>query len=132
MNPPDTAREHSEASPLANPLPGLSLQPSGPPLSPSAADCPPPPVPRPRHPQRQQVEMHCLVLEYLLEPTHAARAVWEAVEGLNLSAWLNDIHAVEGQPGRDATDPRILVALLYALTHDLLQAIKLRAAVAVS
>ncbi len=105
MNPPDTAREHSEASLLANPLPGLSLQPSG----------PPPTVPRPRHPQRQQVEMQCLALEDLLEPTHPARAVWEAVCAPNLHAWLKDIQAVEGQPGRDATDPRLRVALwVYA------------------
>jgi transposase len=59
--------------------------------------------------------MQCVALEDLLEPTHPARAVWEAVCALNLHAWLKDIQAVEGQPGRDATDPRILVALwVYA------------------
>jgi transposase len=73
------------------------------------------PAPRLRQPQRLQVEMHCVALDDLLEPTHPARAVWEAVCALNLHAWLKDIQAVDGQPGRDATDPRILVALwVYA------------------
>ncbi len=73
------------------------------------------PSPRLRQPQRLQVEIHCLALDDLLEPTHPARAVWEAVSALDLDAWLKDIQAVEGQPGRDATDPRLLVALwVYA------------------
>ena len=76
------------------------------------------PSPRLRQPQRLQVEIHCLALDDLLEPTHPARAVWETVSTLDLDAWLKDIQAVEGQPGRDATDPRLLVALWVYATLD--------------
>src|SRR5437773_12554427 len=68
-----------------------------------------------RSPQRDQVEMQWLALDELLEPEHAARTAWAAVCGLDLSRWLGEIKAVEGHVGRDATDPRLLVALwVYA------------------
>jgi transposase len=67
--------------------------------------------PRLRVPQRDQIEMHWASLDELLEPDHPARAVWAAVCGLDLSAWLSTIKAVEGTVGRNATDPRLLVAL---------------------
>lgn len=67
--------------------------------------------PRLRVPERQQVEMQWLALNELLEADHPARAIWEMVCTLDLSAWLGKIEAVEGLPGRDATDPRLLVAL---------------------
>ena len=71
--------------------------------------------PRLRLPQRDQVEMQWLALDELLEPEHAARTAWSAVCGLDLSRWLGEIKAVEGHVGRDATDPRLLVALwVYA------------------
>jgi len=72
-------------------------------------------TPRLRVPQRDQVEMHWASLDQLLEADHQARVVWAAVCGLNLSRWLQRIKAVEGHVGRDATDPRLLVALwVYA------------------
>jgi transposase len=41
--------------------------------------------------------------------------VWEAVSQLDMRAWLDEIQAVEGRVGRNATDPRLLVALwVYA------------------
>lgn len=71
--------------------------------------------PRLRVPHRTQVAMHWTSLEELLEDDHRARRVWEAVVGLNLGRWLDTIKAVKGQVGRDATDPRLLVALwVYA------------------
>lgn len=71
--------------------------------------------PRLRVPQRDQVEMHWASLDQLLEPDHPARTVWAAVCGLDLSPWLCTIKAVEGEVGRNATDPRLLVALwIYA------------------
>lgn len=75
-------------------------------------------VPRLRVPQRDQVEMQWLSLDELLEPDHPARIVWAAVCGLDLSRWLKQIRAVEGHVGRDATDPRILVALWVYATLD--------------
>jgi transposase len=65
--------------------------------------------------ERHQVEMHIGPLDGLLAEDHRARLVWEYVEGLNLSALYQQIRAVEGRAGRDAIDPKILVALwLYA------------------
>lgn len=71
--------------------------------------------PRLRVPHRDQIEMHWASLDELLEADHRARVVWTAVAGLRLDGWLNEIKAVEGNVGRDATDPRLLVALwVYA------------------
>ena len=74
--------------------------------------------PRLRVPQRDQVELQCSALDELLEPDHRARLVWAAVSGLPLAGWLSEIRAVEGHVGRDATDPRLLVALWVYATLD--------------
>jgi transposase len=72
-------------------------------------------VPRLRIPHRTQVEMHWASLDELLEADHRARLVWAAVVGLDLDRWLAEIKAVEGNVGRDATSPRLLLALwVYA------------------
>lgn len=71
--------------------------------------------PRLRIPHRDQVELHQAALDELLEPDHQARLVWAAVCGLDLGRWLGEIRAVEHRPGRDANDPRVMVALwVYA------------------
>ena len=71
--------------------------------------------PRLRVPQRDQVEMRYLSLDQLLDPNHPVRTVWAFVYGLDLSRWLDRVRAVEGNVGRDATDPRMLMALwVYA------------------
>jgi transposase len=74
--------------------------------------------PRLRLPQRDQVEFRWLSLDQLLEAEHQARVVWAAVCGLDLGRWLGEIKAVEGNVGRDATDPRLLVALWVYATLD--------------
>jgi transposase len=74
--------------------------------------------PRLRVPQRNQVEIHWASLDEMLEADHQARVVWMAVGGLDLSRWLGEIKAVEGNVGRDATDPRLLVALWVYATLD--------------
>lgn len=72
-------------------------------------------TPRLRVPHRSQVEMHWASLDELLEAEHRARLVWAAVSGLRLQDWLAEIKSVEGHVGRNATDPRLLVALwVYA------------------
>jgi transposase len=71
--------------------------------------------PRLRVPIRDQVEMRWAALDELLEADHPVRVVWAAVCKLDLEAWLREIKAVEHHVGRDATDPRLLVALwVYA------------------
>jgi len=74
--------------------------------------------PRLRLPQRDQLEIRWASLDELLEPDHQARVVWAAVCRLDLSDWLGEIKAVEGHVGRDATDPRVLVALWVYATLD--------------
>lgn len=72
-------------------------------------------VPRVREPNRNQVEMRSLALDDLLSEDHRARAVWDYVEGLDLSSLYASIKAVEGHVGRSPIDPKILMALwLYA------------------
>lgn len=71
--------------------------------------------PRLRVPQRNQVEIRWASLDELLEPDHPSRRVRAFVCGLDLGRWLTTIKGVEGVAGRDATDPRLLVALwIYA------------------
>src|SRR5262245_57878878 len=71
--------------------------------------------PRLQRPERHQLGWQALELDGLIPLEHRARAVWEYVEGLDLSAFEEDLRAVEGHAGRPAIDPAILVALwLYA------------------
>jgi transposase len=77
------------------------------------------PQPRLRCADRQIV-VPPMLLEDLLTPEHHARAVWQFVQGLDLTPLLQAIRAVEGRPGRPATDPRICVALwLYATVEGI-------------
>jgi transposase len=71
--------------------------------------------PRVLRPNRAQLELRPTDLEGLLPEDHRARAVWEFVEGLDLSPLYGRIRSVEGHAGRPAIDPAILMALwLYA------------------
>jgi transposase len=72
-------------------------------------------APRLRLAERHQGEYRLVVLDRLLPADHQVRVVWDYVRGLDLSPVLAKIQAVEGKPGRDTTDPRILLSLwLYA------------------
>jgi transposase len=57
-------------------------------------------------------------LEAMLAEDHQARVVWEYVEGLDLGCLYESIRAVQGHCGRDAIDPRILMALWLYATLD--------------
>jgi transposase len=71
--------------------------------------------PRLRIPLRDQIQAHWASLDQLLEPDHPVRIVWAAVCNLDLTPWLTEIKAVRGHVGRNATDPRLLLALwIYA------------------
>lgn len=72
-------------------------------------------APRLLVPNRAQMELRPVDLESLLPPDHAARAVWEFVESLDVSPLYAQVQSVEGSAGRPAIDPRIYLALwLYA------------------
>jgi len=71
-----------------------------------------------RQPLRSQLILRPECLEDLLPEDHPARVIWEVTGSLDLSAFYASIRAREGSVGRDATDPRLLVALwLYAATQ---------------
>ena len=54
----------------------------------------------------------------MLPPEDSARVVWAYVAGLDLTPLLQNIKAVSGRVGRDANDPRVLLALwLFATTQ---------------
>jgi transposase len=72
-------------------------------------------TPRVLRPNRAQLELRPTDLESLLPEDHRARAVWDFVNGLDLSPWYESIRSVEGEAGRPAIDPAILLSLwIYA------------------
>lgn len=75
-------------------------------------------MPRVERARRDQVEMQILALDALLLDDHTARLVWEYAEGLDLTPLYNGIRSVEGRAGRDAIDPKILLALWLYATLD--------------
>jgi transposase len=76
------------------------------------------PMPRLRRPERAQGEMRTESLDQLLPPEHMARVVWDFVCGVDVTPLLAQIKAVPGHVGRDATDPRLLLALWLYATID--------------
>ena len=72
-------------------------------------------APRLRRPDRTQVTMEPCCVEDRLAVDHPVRTIWSVVERLDLSAFYASITARGSDPGRAATDPKLLVALwLYA------------------
>lgn len=66
-------------------------------------------------PNRSQLSWDLLDLEALLPMEHRARIVWNFVEGIQLDELYARIGSREGEAGRPAADPAVLVALwLYA------------------
>jgi len=67
---------------------------------------------------RQQMILRAVDVEKLIEPDHAARAIWELVGRLDLSGFTATIESVEGEAGRPAYDPRLLISLwIYAYSE---------------
>ena len=67
--------------------------------------------PRLNSPLRNQIEMVMKSLDDLLPAEHLARDVWNYVKNLDLSKSLAKIQSVEGNVGRPATDPKVLLSL---------------------
>jgi transposase len=73
-----------------------------------------------RTPDRSQVTMNVGCPDDLIGADHQARLIWLVTGRLDLSAFYQAIRARVGEVGRDATDPRLLVALwLYAATRGI-------------
>ena len=58
--------------------------------------------PRLKQVNRYQLLLRTVEVEKLVETDHRARAIWELVEQLDLSRFLQPIEAVEGVAGRPA------------------------------
>ena len=66
-------------------------------------------------PDRRQLRWDMVDLEGLLPADHRARLVWSFVESLDLSPLYAQVLSREGEAGRPAADPAVLMALwLYA------------------
>lgn len=64
---------------------------------------------------RQQLVMRPMDVEELVPEDHEVRAIWEFVGRLDLSHYYGEIEAMEGEAGRPAWDPRLMISLwIYA------------------
>ena len=68
--------------------------------------------------ERNQIALRPVDLEATVGPEHAVRNVWAFVERVDLSALYGEIGSMEGQAGRPAIDPKILMALWLYATLD--------------
>jgi transposase len=72
-------------------------------------------APRLRCPDRRQMLMTPCEVDALIPEDHEVRTLWAVVERLDLSGFYARIKARGSEPGRSATDPKLLVGLwLYA------------------
>jgi transposase len=76
--------------------------------SPAAAE---PAPPRLKAIDRQQMHLHPVEVDRLVEPDHPVRAIWELIGQRELSRFYAPIKAIEGVAGREATDPQLLISL---------------------
>ncbi len=71
--------------------------------------------PRINSPIRNQYEMTTSCLDDLIPDDHKVRFVWDYVQKLDMSGFIEKIKSVDGTAGRSATSPRLLLALwVYA------------------
>jgi transposase len=69
---------------------------------------------------RQQMIFRSVDVEKLIEDEHSARLIWELIGRLDLGLYYAGIAAVEGQPGREHTDPQLLISLwVYAYSRGI-------------
>jgi transposase len=94
-------------------LPASSITPS-----PLPVNNEPRPAPRINRPERLQGEFRAESLDQRLDADHLVRLVWTFVETIDLSELFQAVKAVEGHVGRNATDFRVLFALLLWAAID--------------
>jgi transposase len=73
---------------------------------------------RVQRPQRNQIEWRAASLDQLVPADHRVRVVWAYVDSLDLGPLYQGIRAMEGRAGRDAVDPKILLALWMFATIE--------------
>jgi transposase len=73
---------------------------------------------RVRRPVRNQVEWAPRDLDASLDEDHPARAIWAYLEQVELEDFYTSVEAVEGEAGRPATDPQVLLAVWLLATSE--------------
>ena len=77
-------------------------------------------------PMRNQIQFLMQDLDGTLPEDHQARAIWDFLDRLDLSAFYASVQAVQGGPGRPASDPQVLLAIwVYATVEGVGSARKL-------
>jgi transposase len=81
-----------------------------------------PPTPRRlarvRRPVRNQLEWTPRALDASLAQDHVARIIWAYLEQVDLEAFYASVESVQGEAGRPATDPQVLLALWLLATAE--------------
>jgi transposase len=73
--------------------------------------------------QRDQLTMAQIDVEHLIEEQHAARGIWEVTQGLDLSRYESAIRTRQGEVGRAAWPPQLLIAVwLYGYSQGITSA----------
>ncbi len=60
---------------------------------------------------REQMWLRPVNVEALVPEDHEVRAIWEFVGRLDLGRYYDEIEVVEGEAGRSASDPRLMISL---------------------
>src|SRR5882757_4213981 len=77
-------------------------------------------TPRVRVLNRSQLLMLYVDIERLIPDDHPAKAIWELVGTLDLSAFYEKVKAVEGRAGQAGFDPRLLIGIwLYGTSRGI-------------
>jgi transposase len=72
---------------------------------------------------RSQGLLRPVIVEELVGPDHKVRAIWDLTGQLDLSGFLQKIRSRQGQAGREAWDPRLLLSIwLYAYSEQVTSA----------
>ena len=72
---------------------------------------------------RDQLMMAQIDVEHLIDEQHAARGIWEVTEGLDLSRYEAAIRTRQGEVGRAAWPPQLLIAVwLYGYSRGVTSA----------
>ncbi|HWU37059.1 MAG TPA: transposase, partial [Candidatus Acidoferrum sp.] len=73
-----------------------------------------------RRVDRRQSTMLMVDVEALIGPEHKARAIWELVGRMDLTGFTVGLRTREGQAGREAWDPQLLVSVwVYAYSEGI-------------
>jgi transposase len=73
---------------------------------------------RVQRPERTQIQWQPVALDQWVPADHRVRVVWRYVDSLDFSPLYAKIQSVEGKAGRDAVDPKILMALWMFATIE--------------